>query len=139
MGIFCKAHGGGGNREGRDKNHFPQEKKGEEASPRMRIKGLAKVDVRSARTRHRGTKFRVYHPITNREQSAEEPTKYGLGAAHRRENHADGDEGPDADHLQHVDRGGLNQPHAPNEFVGRACDFRREVRCRVFGQARSPG
>src|SRR6266481_5530949 len=108
-------------------------------TPGARVKSLAEINIRPAGSGHRRSELSVNHPITDGKQRTEKPTEYRLGTAHRGKDHADGNKGADANHLQHIHGGGLHQTHAANKFFRSSRDFGGEEGCRAFGQIRCPG
>ncbi len=55
---------------------------------------------------HGGAEFGPGEAVDEGEEGAEDPAEHGLGAAHGAEDEREGDEGADADHVEHVQRDG---------------------------------
>jgi len=51
----------------------------------------------------RGAEFGPDHAVAEGEEGAEDPAEHGLRAAHGGEDEREGDEGADADHVEHVE------------------------------------
>ena len=80
--------------------------------------GLTQKNIASACLGHRSTQLRPNAAIEKRENGACHPREQALGTAHGSNDEWDDDEGADADHKSHVQRGRFDQPQAPFEFFG---------------------
>ena len=60
-------------------------------------------------------KFRPHQAVTHGEDCAQNPSQHGLRAAHGADDQRNGDERPDADHVDHVQRGGAAQADSADQ------------------------
>ena len=95
--------------EGTAQDELPDEEKRREAAPLLAAVPLAKVDVASARSRHRRSELAPDHAIRNHDEQRNDPSEHRLWTAERGHEQRDRDERPDSHHVGHVESSGLEQ------------------------------
>ena len=101
--VFHHADDAGRHDQGNGQQHRPDEKERHQF-PGAVLEGLAKIDVSTARARHRRAEFGPDHAVACRQDRAGDPADQRLRTAHHGDHQRNGDERPDAAHLRHVDR-----------------------------------
>lgn len=91
------------------------EKEGEEAARGAGVDG-AQEAVGATGFGHGGAEFGPDEAVTEGEERAEDPAEHGLRAAHGGEEEGEGDEGADADHVEHVDGHGAGEGKRAGEM-----------------------
>ena len=104
----------GGHRERRAEGELQDEEERQPAAD-PRAVHRAQVAHRAAGLRQRGAELRPDQAVAHDEQCAEHPAQHRLRPVHRRDHQRDGDERPDADHVDHVQRGRVPEADAADE------------------------
>src|SRR5207245_11636831 len=98
----------GGHRQRRGKQNL-KEKEKRNQPPGAAIR-LTKEDIRAAGRRQLRGELGGDETVRNRQQSAEDPGEHSPPPTHRRQYEGNGDERPDADHIDHVQRDSAPEP-----------------------------
>ena len=114
-GVLGEADASAGDGEGRGEDELEDEEEGEEAAEPAGIDG-AKEAVGAAGFGHGGAEFSPDEAVTDGEEGPEDPAEHGLGASHGGEEEGEGDEGADADHVEHVDGDGRAEGEGAGEL-----------------------
>ncbi len=104
---------GDGERGGEDE--LEDEEEGEEAAEGAGIDG-AEEAVGSSGFGHGGAELGPDEAVAEGERGAADPAEHSLGAAHGGEEQGQGDEGADADHVEHVDGDGAAEGEGAGEL-----------------------
>ena len=99
-------------------DELPDEQERHQASERLAAEGLAQIDERSARSRHRRAELAPDHAVADDDHERDDPAEHRLRAAERRHEQRDRDERPDADHVGHVQRRRLKQTESSRRCAG---------------------
>jgi hypothetical protein len=97
------------------KQELPDEQEGEHPAPFLGPEAFPEKGVGAAGGGQRGAQLRHYQAVGQRDHGPHDPSDQRLRAHHGRENTlgaGDGDERPDADHVGHVDGGGVQHAQA---------------------------
>lgn len=127
--VIAEADAGRRHAQRAGEQHLPQKQKGKQAAPALALEGFAKIDIGAAGARHGSAQFGVDQSVAHGENRAQNPAQHRLRAAHVRNDRAQRDERPNADHVEHVGGGGLQQSHASHELAGRDVNRRRRWSC----------
>src|SRR5215475_8397872 len=114
--VVSEADTAGGNGERRAERELPDKQEGKQASKSLGTVNLLQVLIGAAGLRHGSTEFGPYQAVGKREQRAGNPAQYGLRASGGGYDQWQRDERADADHINHVQRGGAGKADAANQF-----------------------
>ena len=117
LGVGGKTDQPAGHGERRAEDHLPNEQEAQQPSPAAWAEGLPQKDVSPARVRHGCAELRPDHSVRKGQQRAQHPAQHRLRPAHLGQDERDGDEGPDAHHVDHVERGGLFQAQSAHQLL----------------------
>src|SRR5882724_6515368 len=117
-GILRDADRAGRDGERRAERDLPDEEEGEELSPARGAIDALEILIGAAGLREGSAEFGPDETVANGEQRAEDPAKHGLRSAHRADDERQGDEGADADHVDHVEDGRVLHRELASELWG---------------------
>ena len=103
-----------GHRQRGAERQLEDEQERQPAADTWTVHGAQVLD-RPARAGQGGAEFRPHQPVAHGEQRAEHPADHGLRPVHRGDDERDRDERPHADHVDHVQRGGVPEADSPNQ------------------------
>src|SRR5512146_27916 len=107
---MCEADASGGDRHGGAERQLPNKQKGEQAAPSIRTEHFTKIAIGASGAGHSGAELSPDEAVADGEEGAEDPAEHRLRAAHGGDDEWNGDEGTDADHVDHVQRGRAPEP-----------------------------
>ena len=90
-------------------DELPDEQKRHQSSEGFAAKTVAQIDVTAARARHGRAQLAPDQRVRHRDEDGHQPADHRLGPVERRHEGGNRDERPDADHVGHVQRRGLQQ------------------------------
>src|SRR6516162_11032875 len=114
--VMSEADTAGRNGERSAERELPDKQEGQEASESLRTVNLLQVLIGAASLRHGSAEFSPDQTVAQCKQRAGNPTQYGLGASGRDYDEWQRDERTDADHVNHVQRGGAGEADAADQF-----------------------
>ena len=96
-------------------HELPDEEKRHQPPERLAAERFAQIAERAARRRHRGAELAPHHAVADDDHERDDPAEHRLRAAERRHEQRDRDERTDPDHVDHVERRGLEQAEAARQ------------------------
>src|SRR5229473_5138793 len=103
-------------------NELPDEQKRHQTPKGFPPKRFAQIKIAAAGAGHRRAQFAPDHAVRDGNQHRDQPANHRLRPAERGHQQWDGDERADADHVRHVQRGGLQQVKAARQ-LGVRCSW----------------
>ena len=124
-GVLGEADAAGRHRQRRAERQLPDEEKRQPAADARPVH-RAQIADGPACLRQRRAELGPDQPVARDEQRADDPPQHRLRPVHRRDHQRDRDERPDADHVDHVQDGGVPETDAADEArAGRLARGRR--------------
>src|SRR6266850_6006892 len=114
-------------------DELPDEEKPHQPAHRCGAVAVPQIAERAARSRQSGPELAPHHAVAQNDDQRDRPAEHRLGAAERGHEQRNRDERPDADHVRHVERRGVQQAEAAHHWWGGVCHvfrFSRSSRCR---------
>ncbi len=114
-GVLRKSDGARRDYEWRLNQCLPHDEKRHQAAPPAGTVSFTQKNITAAGAWQRGAQFRPHKSIEKREDRSGGPREQGLRPAHRANHQRTHHEGPDADHVDHVESDGFLEAQAALE------------------------